>query len=119
MGVGIIRGYGYSAIQTQLHSVPPWAAAFGLAMTSAFISDKLRHRFGVAVFCILVSITGFGMLLGIHNNLSAQYAALFLVTMGTYSAMPIVVCWFNQNLGGHHRRAVGSAWQVGFGNIGK
>ncbi|KAK5014417.1 High-affinity nicotinic acid transporter, partial [Cryomyces antarcticus] len=22
------------------------------------------------------------------------------------------------NLGGHHRRSVGSAWQVGFGNIG-
>lgn len=22
------------------------------------------------------------------------------------------------NLGGHHRRAVGSAWQIGFGNIG-
>ena len=31
---------------------------------------------------------------------------------------PIVVCWFNMNLGGHHRRSVGSAWQVGFGNIG-
>ena len=22
------------------------------------------------------------------------------------------------NLGGHHRRAVGTAWQIGFGNIG-
>lgn len=22
------------------------------------------------------------------------------------------------NLGGHHRRSVGSAWQIGFGNIG-
>lgn len=22
------------------------------------------------------------------------------------------------NLGGHHRRAIGTAWQVGFGNIG-
>ena len=32
--------------------------------------------------------------------------------MGTYTAMPIVVCWFNMNLGGHHRRSVGSAWQV-------
>lgn len=32
--------------------------------------------------------------------------------------MPIIVCWFNMNLGGHHRRAVGSAWQVGFGNLG-
>ena len=28
------------------------------------------------------------------------------------------VCWFNMNLGGHHRRAIGSAWQIGFGNIG-
>jgi len=38
--------------------------------------------------------------------------------MGAYTAMPVIVCWFNMNLGGHHRRAVGSAWQVGFGNIG-
>jgi hypothetical protein len=38
--------------------------------------------------------------------------------MGTYTAMPIIVCWFNMNLGGHHRRAIGTAWQVGFGNIG-
>lgn len=32
--------------------------------------------------------------------------------------MPVIVCWFNTNLGGHHRRSVGTAWQVGFGNIG-
>lgn len=32
--------------------------------------------------------------------------------------MPVIVCWFNMNLGGHHRRAIGSAWQIGFGNIG-
>ncbi len=32
--------------------------------------------------------------------------------------MPVIVCWFNLNLGGHHRRSVGSAWQIGFGNIG-
>ena len=38
--------------------------------------------------------------------------------MGTYSALPVIVCWFNMNLGGHHRRAVGTAWQIGFGNIG-
>ncbi len=38
--------------------------------------------------------------------------------MGTYTAMPIIVCWFNMNLGGHHRRAIGTAWQIGFGNIG-
>ncbi|KAF2200482.1 MFS general substrate transporter [Delitschia confertaspora ATCC 74209] len=115
---GIIQGYGYSAIQTQLHSVPPWACAFGFAMLIAYLSDKFRHRFIFTIIPICVSMAGFAILISVHNHRSVQYAALFLVTMGTYTAMPIIVCWFNMNLGGHHRRAVGSAWQVAFGNIG-
>ncbi|KAM0074168.1 High-affinity nicotinic acid transporter [Fusarium odoratissimum] len=115
---GIIKTYGYSPIQTQLYSVPPWAAAFGFSLAVAFASDKLRHRASFAIFAILVAIAGFAILLSVHNNHSVQYGALFLVTMGAYTAMPIIVCWFNMNLGGHRRRSIGSAWQVGFGNIG-
>lgn len=110
---GIIQGYGYGQIQTQLHSVPPWAAAFGWAMLLATISDRLKHRFACAVFSICVAIAGFAILISVHDNTQLQYGALFMVTSGTYAAMPIIVCWFNCNLGGHHRRAVGSAWQVG------
>nr|POE48315.1 putative transporter [Quercus suber] len=115
---GIIQSYGYGRIETQLHSVPPWAAAFAFAMILAALSDKTQHRFGFAVFAICVSIAGFGILIAVHDNTPLQYGALFLVTMGTYGAMPLIVCWFNMNLGGHHRRAVGTAWQIGFGNIG-
>ncbi|KAK4496342.1 hypothetical protein PRZ48_012322 [Zasmidium cellare] len=115
---GIIQGYGYGKIQTQLHSVPPWAAAFGFAMLMATLSDYTKHRFAYIIFSICVAIAGFAILIAVHDNRSLQYGALFMVTMGTYTAMPIIVCWFNMNLGGHHRRAVGSAWQVGFGNIG-
>ncbi|KAI9671755.1 MAG: hypothetical protein M1831_003283 [Alyxoria varia] len=93
----IIQGYGYSPIQTQLHSVPPWAAAWAFSMLVAYSSDKTRHRFGFAIFAILVAIAGFGVLLGVHNDTRTQYAALFLVTMGA---------------------SVGSAYQIGFGNIG-
>ncbi|KAI4736600.1 major facilitator superfamily transporter [Aureobasidium sp. EXF-12298] len=114
----IINGYGYGKIQTQLHSVPPWAAAFAFAMILAYLSDKSRHRFGYAVFAVCVAIVGFAILISVHDNRPLEYAALFLVAMGCYSAMPIIVCWFNMNLGGHHRRSVGSAWQVAFGNIG-
>lgn len=87
-------------------------------MIIAYVSDRLKHRFAFTLIPISVSIIGFAILLGVHTNLHARYAALFLVAMGTYSAMPVIVCWFNLNLGGHHRRAVGSAWQIGFGNIG-
>jgi predicted MFS family arabinose efflux permease len=114
----IIQGYGYSPIQTQLHSVPPWAAAFGFSMVVAYFSDKLKHRFLFTILPICVCISGFAILISVHNNHQLQYAALFLVASGAYSAMPVIVCWFNMNLGGHHRRAVGTAWQVGFGNIG-
>jgi MFS family permease len=114
----IIQSYGYSPIQTQLHSVPPWAAAFGFSMLIAFLSDRFRHRFLFALLPIFVCISGFAILITVHNHRQVQYAALFLVAMGAYSAMPVIVCWFNMNLGGHHRRAIGSAWQVGFGNIG-
>jgi MFS family permease len=114
----IIQSYGYSPIQTQLHSVPPWAAAFGFSMLIAFLSDRFRHRFLFALLPIFVCISGFAILITVHHNRHVQYAALFLVAMGAYSAMPVIVCWFNMNLGGHHRRAIGSAWQVGFGNIG-
>lgn len=115
---GIIQGYGYDAIQTQLYSVAPWAAAFGFSMMVAYVSDRIRHRFAFTIFPICVAIAGFAILLAVHDDTKVQYTALFLVAMGAYTAMPVIVCWFNMNLGGHHRRAVGSAWQVGFGNIG-
>ncbi|KAI9845480.1 MAG: hypothetical protein M1837_004818 [Sclerophora amabilis] len=114
----IIRSYGYDPIKTQLYSVPPWAAAFGFAMAVAYVSDKLKHRFLFAIFPICIAIAGFAILLSVHDNIQVQYAALFLAAMGCYSAMPVIVCWFNMNLGGHHRRSVGSAWQISFGNIG-
>lgn len=126
---GIIQSYGYSPMQTQcqsnssfiaqhpkldviVHSVPPWAAAFVFAMVIAYSSDKAKHRFLFTLIPICVGITGFAILITVHYNHKLEYAALFLVTMGTYSALPVIVCWFNMNLGGHHRRSVGTAWQM-------
>ncbi|OCH93492.1 MFS general substrate transporter [Obba rivulosa] len=114
----IIQSLGHGNIRTQLLSVPPWACAFVLAMLIATASDYFRHRFLFALAPTLIALTGFIILLVVHDNNHLQYGALFLSAMGTYSAMPVVVCWFNTNLAGHERRAVGTAWQIGFGNIG-
>jgi hypothetical protein len=89
-------------------------------MIVAFCSDRLKHRFAFTVTTVSIAIAGFAMLFSIHGKVHrhVEYGALFLVTCGAYSAMPVIVCWFAMNLGGHHRRSVGTAWQVGFGNIG-
>ncbi|KAK8056664.1 hypothetical protein PG993_001891 [Apiospora rasikravindrae] len=114
----IIATYKYNAIQTQLRSVPPWAASFVFSLVIAAISDRFKHRYLFTLIPMLISFAGFGILLNVHNNLDLQYGALFLVVMGVYGSMPITVCWFNMNLAGHHRRSIGTAWQIGFGNIG-
>jgi MFS family permease len=87
-------------------------------MLVAWASDRMRHRFLFTLIPIAVGIAGFAILLVGSKNVDLKYAALFLVACGVYSSMPVAVCWFTMNLGGHHRRSVGSAWQIGFGNIG-
>ncbi|KAF8473195.1 major facilitator superfamily domain-containing protein [Kalaharituber pfeilii] len=114
----IVRDFGYDAIETQLRSVPPWVVAFVWAMILAVASDYSRHRFMYALGSMAVAAVGVIILLAVHDNIHVQYFALFLITSGCFGSMPIIVCWFNSNLGGHHRRGVGTAWQVGFGNIG-
>jgi hypothetical protein len=109
----IIQSYKYDPITTQLRSVPPWVVSFGFSMVVAVFSDWAKHRFLFVIGSISIAIAGFAILINVHDNLQVQYAALFLTCMGTYAAMPVIVCWFNMNLAGHHRRAIGSAWQIG------
>jgi peptidoglycan/LPS O-acetylase OafA/YrhL len=87
-------------------------------MTVAIASDYAAHRFLFVLIPTLIAIIGFILLLIPNLSTSIYYGALFLAAAGAYTAMPVIVCWFNMNLAGHHKRSVGSAWQVGFGNIG-
>ena len=115
----IIKHFGYSAITTQLYSIAPWAGAWVFGVGTAFISDRVRHRFAFVIMGMCVSIAGTATLLATsYHRVHLQYGMLFLFIMGIYAALPVTVCWFNMNLGGHHRRAIGGAWQIGIGQAG-
>ena len=93
----IIKSFGYSAIRTQLLSVPPWACSFVFAMIIATASDFTKHHFLFVLLPLFVALAGFSTLLGIKDNYHVKYGALFLAVSGVYSAMPVIVCWFNGN----------------------
>jgi hypothetical protein len=38
--------------------------------------------------------------------------------LGNYTAMPLMLTWLANNMGGSVNRGVGSALQISFGNIG-
>ena len=85
----ILAGFNYSSVQSQLHSVPPWAAAFGFAMFMAYFSDLFRHRFTFIIVAQLAAICGFAIMLS-PLNFTIKYGGLFLIAAGTYTAMPLI-----------------------------
>ncbi|KAI1177947.1 putative allantoate permease [Nemania sp. FL0916] len=114
----IVKTLGFSVVQTQLHSVPPFAAALGLCIVLAYLSDRTDLRLPYALFSGALTIAGLAVLITTHGNFSAQYGGIFLVCMGAFTAAPTIICWYLMNLQGHKERSIGSGWIISFGNTG-
>lgn len=114
----IVKGFGYSAIETQLHSVPPYAVAWVMSLLFAIVSDKIRLRSLPLAMALVLALIGSAILLGVQRDTPLQYGALFILVAGVYAASPIIICWYTMNLYGSWERGVGTAWQIAFGNIG-
>lgn len=85
----ILTGLGYSPIQTQLRSVPPWVCSFTLSMIIAWFSDKLRHRLAFTLIPICIALAGFGTLLNVHDNVGIQYMVSQVLTSTAISSLTI------------------------------
>ncbi|KAH7324162.1 putative allantoate permease [Stachybotrys elegans] len=114
----IVRTLGYSVVQTQLHSVPPFAAALGLCAILAYLSGRTKTRMPYVLFSAGILIIGLALLMTTRGNFSAQYAGICMVCMGAFGAGAIVICWYLMNLEGHKQRSIGSGWMISFGNTG-
>ncbi|KAI0482106.1 MFS general substrate transporter [Xylariaceae sp. FL0804] len=112
---------GYGKIQTQLHSVVPFAAAFGFAMAMSILSDRVRLRSPFILLGLALLVAGLATLISVAPgpaNFGAEYAALNLTGMGSFGIGGMIVCWYVMNLRGHAERGIGSAWMICVGNAG-
>ncbi|KAG5417853.1 TNA1 [Candida metapsilosis] len=114
----IINQMGYTAVSAQQHSVYPWVCAFGVINIVAFASDYFKKRLPFLIGAMVIAIVGLAMILGATDKPQVRYGGCFLAASGLYTAMPLIVCWAALNNGSHLRKSVGTAWQIGFGNIG-
>ena len=116
----IIKALHYDTIQTQLHSVPPFAAALGLSLLTAFFSDKFNIRYPFILLGNLLIIIGLALMMTQHgtSHFSTEYLGICFITMGAFSSGAIIVCWVLMNMQGHKERSIGSAFVIGIGNAG-
>jgi MFS family permease len=114
----VVKTLGYNVVKTQLHSVPPFAAAFGLCIILAWLSDRTNLRLPFVLFSGALIIIGLAILMTVHSGFSVRYLGINLVCMGALAAAPSIVCWYLMNLRGHKERSIGSAFMISFGNTG-
>jgi len=107
----IVQELGFTAARAQLMSVPPFAAAWGVSMVLAYISDHFRCRGLVSIVSGLLGVIGFAMFLG-SNSRHVQYGSLFFSITGAYSGAATLATWNANNATPHTRRATTIA--IGF-----
>ena len=107
---------GYSTTDTQLLSVPPYAAAALLTIAVGFIGDRTKQR-GLCTMAVSpLAIIGFGMLLG-STRRSVKLAATFLAAMGIYPCIPNTITWVANNTQGVYKRGVTLGIAMGWANL--
>lgn len=110
---------GYTASMSQILSIPIFACATITAVAVAFATDRLRHRFGFIILGVLVASTGYAIMLNMTKvHVGVRYFACFLITTGGYIAQPVTIAWTLNQMGGHYKRSMAAAIQIGIGNCG-
>ena len=115
----ILSQLGWTSVRAQLLSVPIYIVGAIFCLMTAFLTDKLRHRYSFAMFGVLVCSIGYIILLAQHSvSIGGRYCAVYLIMAGGYITQPITLVWLSNNMGGHYKRSINAAMQVGFGNVG-
>ena len=115
----ILKQLGWTSYKAQYLSIPIYVTAAVVTLSIAILSDKLCHRYGFAMLGIAVATVGYGILLATDSvAVPVRYFALYMVTVGGYITQPIVLAWLANNMGGHYKRSISTAMQIGLGNAG-
>jgi len=115
----ILTELGYKAEKAQVRSIPIFIVAACVAITVAWFSDRLRHRYAFIIAGCCTATIGYVILICQHMvSVQGRYGAVFLIVSGGYMAQPVTLGWTNNTMAGHWKRSLSSAFQVGFGNLG-
>jgi sugar phosphate permease len=99
--------------------IPIFIAASATTLTVAYISDKLKHRAGLALAGCFIAIIGYIVILNqAHVSVNARYGALFLIASGSFAALPAAWILLLNNVSGSYKTAFAIGMEIGLGNGG-
>lgn len=112
---------GYVGVKASKLTAIVWVVTLVWILINAFLSDRVKIRFPFFIFnCIIIFIGTILYLsnLQLHQHPKIKLAASVLLFMGSYAALPILICWSSMNLCGHLRKSIGISLEISLGSLG-
>lgn len=102
----ILSEMGFSKVNAQGLTAPPFFLAFLTVIATCYIADRTQQR-GI-VIAILTAIGGAGyVILATTKSVGARYFGVFLAAAGIFPAIGNVLPWVTNNQGSDTRRGTG------------
>lgn len=96
----ILTQLGWKASKAQIMTMPIWAAGILASISVTMLSSKLDLHFPFILSCVCLQMVGWIIMRVYVPEAGVRYAALFLMSMGTFPQMPILMGWLSANLKG-------------------
>ena len=109
----LLTTFGYTSQQALILNTPSGAVGACCVLLVGYLSDKWRDRSIVMLICILPTILGAGLMIGldpngIPKNKAGLLAASFLT--GTFgAAFMLLLAWNASNVAGHSKKVTANA----------
>ena len=88
----ILSKMGYSSINAQGLSAPPYFAAYLFANITTFIADRTQQRGLVIIITSLIGGIGYIVLASV-TTVGVRYFAVYLAASGVFSTIPNILAW--------------------------
>ena len=110
----IIRQFGFSVVNSQLLSAPPYFAAAVYIIATCYLSDRIRMRGPFLLVGSIFLIIGWTIQLAC-KGVAVRYFGLFLVAVGGFGSIPGSLTWLMNNIQPELCRATATGLVVAFG----
>ncbi|KUI52957.1 hypothetical protein VP1G_00408 [Cytospora mali] len=104
----ILTGMGFTSINAQGLTAPPYFLAFGVCILSTWVGGRTQQR-GIMIGCLsLLGCAGYVML-AVTKTVSVRYAGVFLAAAGVFPAIANILSWVLNNQRSDTKRGTGIA----------
>ncbi|KAF1979626.1 MFS general substrate transporter [Bimuria novae-zelandiae CBS 107.79] len=102
----ILKEMGFSAINAQGLTAPPYFLSFLVTIITPYIADRTQQRGIMLVILTMIGGTGY-VILAAAKSVGARYFGVFMAAAGIFPAIANILPWVLNNQGSDTRRGAG------------